>query len=240
MCSITLGRSRIGHYKKQKLRSEKEFPVNVTAIQWNPCVPQIKLRRLYASDARGLLDEDLLEDVGLSLYLRCQSIVIATEALCGRAACAQCGTVIQHRCVKHARLQCPTCGWAIAWYKYRRAAEGLRAGGAMPAYRAFLAAYEHARTARDKLLLIDRLIHAFHWETKQGPTRPAGTSLIEGSLEEVVRFLDQLSAGPDSTPSIGETKARWQQQLAQAGRDYPWIQRLIETKTTAEIDPQST
>jgi hypothetical protein len=109
----------------------------------------------------------------------------------------------------------------------------------MPAYRAFLAAYEQSRTARDKLLLIDRLIHAFHWETRQGPLRPAGTSLIEGSLADVVGFLDQLSASPDSTPSIGETKARWQQQLAEAGQNYPWIQRALEAKATHEAEPQS-
>jgi hypothetical protein len=213
--------------------------VNTSAIQWNPYVSQAKLRRLYESDARGLLDEDLLEDVGITLYLRCQSLVIATEALCGRAACPQCATVIQHRCVKHTLLQCPSCGWMLPWYKYRQAAEGLRAGGAMPAYRAFLAAYEVARTTRDKLLLVDRLIHAFHWEAREAPTRPVGTSLIEGSLEDVVRFLDRLTAGPGSTPGIGETRARWQQQLAQAGQSYPWVQRLIDAKGSAEAGQDS-
>jgi hypothetical protein len=217
----------------------EEIRVSSVAIRWNPCVPQAKLRRLYESDARGLLDEDLLEDVAITLYLRCRSIVIATEALCGRAACPQCETMIQHRCVKHALLQCPTCGWTLPWYKYRRAAEGLRAGGAMPAYRAYLAAYEHARTARDKLLLVDQLVHAFHWETKQGPARPAGTSLIEGGLEDVVRFLDRLSAGSGSTPGISETKVRWRQQLVQAGQSYPWVQRLIDAKETAAADPES-
>jgi hypothetical protein len=100
----------------------------------------------------------------------------------------------------------------------------------MPAYRTFLTAYQHAHTPGDKLLLIDRLIHAFHWETKQGPLRPAGTSLIAGSLEEVVLFLDQLSYGETNTPGVRETKARWHEQLIKTGQNYAWVQRLIETK----------
>jgi hypothetical protein len=218
------------------------MPKDDAIIEWNPPVSQSKLRRLYESDARGLLDTDTLEDVGISLYLRCQSIVVATEALSGRAACMDCGTIILHRCIKHEQLQCPSCGWSLPWYKYRRAAERLRAGGAMPAYRAFLTAYPQAHSPRAKLLLIDQLIHAFHWETKHGPLRPAGTSLIEGSMPDVVRFLDDLSAGPESAPELHATKAQWQQKLIEAAQNYPWIQQVLDPQgvpaTAAQFQEQ--
>ena len=34
--------------------------------QWWSCVPPGKISRLYADDARGLVDEDLIDDVGAS------------------------------------------------------------------------------------------------------------------------------------------------------------------------------
>ena len=41
---------------------------------------------------------------------------------------------------------------------------------------------------------IDTLIHSFHIDAKSGlPNRASGNNLIEGSLRDVVRFLDGLS-----------------------------------------------
>lgn len=49
-------------------------------IHWSRRVPRHKVRRLYESDARGMLDEDLLEDVGFRIFVRCQAVVDVTEA----------------------------------------------------------------------------------------------------------------------------------------------------------------
>jgi hypothetical protein len=60
------------------------------------------------------------------------------------------------------------------------------------------------------MLLIDRLIHGFHWYLKTGgPTRPVAVNLIEGRLSDVVAFLDRLSYGEKSTPGTRETYAQW-------------------------------
>lgn len=53
-------------------------------IHWSPRVPKWKLQRLYESEAQGMLDEDLLEDVGLTLLLRCEDILAIEEAKQGR------------------------------------------------------------------------------------------------------------------------------------------------------------
>jgi len=50
---------------------------------------------------------------------------------------------------------------------------------------------------KQKMLLIDRLIHLWHWmlSDEREPTRPAAPSFIEGSRREVIAFLDTLSQG---------------------------------------------
>lgn len=198
-------------------------------VHWYPKVQPSKIRRLYESDARGLLDQWLLDEVGFELYMRCQSVVRATEAHAGRATCPRCETVIQHPCVKQHTLACSQCDWQLAWYKYRKTFENkaLLGGGAMPAFRAFLAGYERTRTAQACMLLIDQLIHAFHWELQAGPLRPAGTNLIAGTFEEVVLFLDTLTYGADTTLGISDTRASWSQKLRESGAAYPWVQSIL-------------
>ena len=55
---------------------------------------------------------------------------------------------------------------------------------------------KRAPTPREKMLLIDRLIHLWHWQfsDKRGATRPASPTFIEGSRKEVIKFLDELIA----------------------------------------------
>ena len=63
-------------------------------IRWAPRVRPDKLRQLYLSDARGLLDLELLEDVGINLYCRCESILVVSDAAEGKVVCVLCGAVI--------------------------------------------------------------------------------------------------------------------------------------------------
>ena len=44
---------------------------------WAPRVTQHKIRQLYEDDAKGIRDEDLIEDVGYSLLCRCESFIAA-------------------------------------------------------------------------------------------------------------------------------------------------------------------
>jgi hypothetical protein len=71
-----------------------------SGIAWNPKVPQAKIRRLYETDARGIVDEELINEVGIALYARCQSILL----------------------LRGARVQCPHCDhvFATGWYWHKR------------------------------------------------------------------------------------------------------------------------
>jgi hypothetical protein len=76
-------------------------------------------------------------------------------------------------------------------------------------FKAFINRWPLARTARDKLLEIDGLIHACHEDAKKRWARPAACNLIEGRITELIPFLDELSYSPRSTPGVDEQRRAW-------------------------------
>ena len=60
--------------------TEESLRMGADEIEWARRVPKSKIRRLYESDASGLLDEDLLEEVGSLLLQRCKSILNVADA----------------------------------------------------------------------------------------------------------------------------------------------------------------
>lgn len=179
--------------------------------RWWPRVPKEKIRRLYEDDAKGLVDDFLIEDVGLDLFRRCKSILIATEAHSGRAKCPRCGEIILHNWNKAETLTCSGCKWQTTWGAYFKTYQDkhLHGGGAMHAFQGYVDNYERTQTPRERFLLIDLLIHAFHNELTRNPGRPAGCNLIEGTLAEVVEFLDTLTYGEGSTSGTKEVYSTW-------------------------------
>lgn len=182
------------------------MPENTTSpIQWAPKVKQDKLRRLYESDARGIRDDDLLNEVAFGLYLRCTSILEVTAAVKGRVKCHGCAAIITHAREDH--LRCPACGWEAAWKDYQHSyqAKQLFGGAALPFFEAYVAHFNITGAYQDKLLAIDELIHQFHWYHKANQAlpeavRPAAANLIEGKgMVAVLAFLDALSYGEGST-----------------------------------------
>jgi hypothetical protein len=175
---------------------------------WAPRVPQRKIRQLYETDAQGIYDLDLIDEVGYGLLARCESFVTANRAREGDLPCPECGQTVRRK----ENLHCP-CGWTLPWADYFKTIQHKQLSGAEPVlvqFRDFVNAFPSARTPQEKMLLIDRLIHGFHWYYKMGgPTRPVAVNLIEGRLSDVVAFLDRLSYGEKSTPGMVETYAQW-------------------------------
>ena len=179
---------------------------------WAPRVSQKEIRRFYETDAKGIYDEDLIAEVGYGLFARCESFIIANRAREGELPCPQCAQLVRREEV----LRCP-CGWELPWADYFRTIRHKQLSGAAPVlkqFREFVAAFPLARTPKDKVLLVDRLIHGFHWYYKtNGPTRPVAVNLIEGRLDEVVAFLDRLSYDEKSTPGLKENRAEWNKNI---------------------------
>lgn len=203
----------------------------IAEVRWAAPVRQDRLRRLYETDARGIPDEALTDDVGLALYLRCRSILTVMEAAGGRVACPRCAragveSVIRRTgtdlspASKAEELRCAVCGWGTTWGQYWQTYRNqqLYGAGGMEAFRTFLTHFDEARSAREKLHAIDRLIHSFHYNLKRGakahtPSRPAAANVVEGSLGEVIGFLDRLTYGEATTPEMRETRAAYEDRL---------------------------
>jgi hypothetical protein len=203
---------------------EHEQPI---APRWAPRVPRWKIARLYESEARGLLDEDLVEDVAFAFFERCQSMIAAEEAHRGRATCPVCSGTVEHEWDKQPELLCAGCGWKGQWREYWKSYKGkrLNAAGLEPFCQDYIKRYPRAETAQEKMLLVDWLLHRFHWEGREGlPGRPGAVGLIGGSAHEVNTFLDALNLGDDSHPEIRASHASWQSvmQDSRAARRQKW------------------
>jgi hypothetical protein len=195
-----------------------------TEIRWEPRVSRERIRRLYETDARGIIDEELLDDVGYALYARCDSILTVTDAVRGKVRCICCTEICEQIDARTGRsadnlIRCVRCAWEVTVGEYRRSYRNKRlfGGGAEEAFRSFVARFPHARTPQEKMLLIDRLIHAIHNELADRPQRPAAVNVIDGDTRAVVDLLEGLAYGNGSTPGTAETKATWRTiRIAQA------------------------
>jgi predicted RNA-binding Zn-ribbon protein involved in translation (DUF1610 family) len=213
-----------------------ESAVSGTAeVHWPPRVTKERLRRLYASEAAGLLDEELLDEVGITLYLRCRAILDVDSALhSGMVRCPRCDRERRETMVAREQasrrnpdppIVCPACGWATTWNAYETTfrRRQLNPGGATDYFRAFVDTYPRCATPRERMLAIDRLIHEFHYSLRTDPampTRPAAVNLIEGRLTDIVPFLDALSEGIVTAEMVSTRRAwettmdRWASQYA--------------------------
>lgn len=175
-----------------------------------------KIRRLYESDARGCLDEELLDEVAFALLARCESVITVTEIYrCGRLKCPGCAGSISLGSLgrgREALIRCPACPWKMTWGALRGSYAGRRLNGygALDAFCTYVERFPHARTPAEKMRLIDRLIHAMHNELAKKPQRPVAVNLIEGDMRAVTALLEGLAYGEASTPGVGEGRSRWE------------------------------
>lgn len=195
------------------------------------------IRRLYEGEARGLLDEALLDDMGTRFALRCDAVLTVAEAKKGRVACPRCkaggtSTVIVRETGKDDELlRCPACGWAAAWGEYYRRCRRrqLNEGGAGYAFRTYLSQWQAARTPAEKMLAVDRLIHEFHvylmrhrrtGETGDKHCRSVAVHLIEGNLAEVITFLEELAGHAPRMRELAESAVSWRAHVQEADSLY--------------------
>ena len=196
------------------------------SLRWAPKVPKAKIQRLYTIDSQGILDNELIDEVGWALWSRCDSILTVTAAHHGRVLCPACQKVFarQDEGAADEIILCPECGWRMPWAAYHQTYQGKQLFGAnaVDVFEAYHQAFPRALDANLKMLLIDQLIHAFHIGlTDIG--RPVAANLIEGSLKEVIRFLDTLTNGDASATGLVDSRPAWRRTLASASWAGPFI-----------------
>jgi hypothetical protein len=163
-------------------------------IRWAPRLRPQLLRRLYDSDAEGLQDMELCDEVGMILYMRCRTFALVYR---NEVECPRCHTIFVVSPQDQSHCPRKDCDWYTTHREYAASIRNHYAfpGKAIDAFLSFHRRYPHVRTYRDKMLLIDQLIHSFHVNEKTGtPTKSVASKLFEGNKKAVVRFLDDLSA----------------------------------------------
>lgn len=191
-----------------------------TLPQWARRVPQHLIRRLYESDAKGIRDEELIDEVGYALAARCASFIAAVQATRGQAACPDCGAIVEHDKHPDTLLRC-VCGWELPWQDYFRTIQHRQLSGADPVlalFQSYVDRFTPDKPPRAKMLLIDEVIHGFHVNlVKQyhGPTRATCVNLIEGNLREVMQFLDALTYGEGNAPEMQQRYVEWRETVSE-------------------------
>lgn len=180
-------------------------------------VSRRQIKRFYQTCGDGIFDAEIIEDLGVSLYARCQSML-------GHLHCPDCG---QPTTRLKRSLTCSSCNWSCTWDGFRRTPGGthLWPGRMQPFVQTFAQAYPNAATPRDKAILIDTLIHHFHGEMDDH-AKPGAYNLIEGELTDIVAFLDEITYGDNMPDDIARQRAAWRTRTRTASGF--WSQQLSE------------
>ncbi len=120
------------------------------------------------------------------------------------------------------RIRCPRCDtWEVTGRQYLDSIrhDNLGAPNAIKAFQTFVERYPLITAPRERVLLIDRLIHEFHYALSHMPDGSLGRSrvphattannLIVGTHAEVVAFLENLTYGEASSPELRTTERLW-------------------------------
>ena len=178
-------------------------------IRWAPMLPAGKLIRLYEANASGLLDDEIVDDVGWRLWDRLSDVVRVTE---GRVRCPACGTEVQVRAAGRAAddaVPCPGCDWSVTPAAWHESWEHRDLNGNCPEFRRFVDAWPSARPLHDRMLLIDAVVHALHVASRSDmPGNFAARNFLEGSRPKIVALLEELANGPGSHVAEA-SRARW-------------------------------
>jgi len=187
--------------------------------QWAPRVSRHKIAQLYHSDAVSRPDEALCDDIGWALLARVRDCLTVTEAHQGRVKCPVCGEIVRRQSnLFHHRERDPeevlacTCGqWQMTWDDFHRSYRNKHLGsaGLVTFFREFAERYPRAKTYGEKIVLIDTLLHRYHWELEGEPGGPGAVNLIGGTRNEIIAFLNQLTYGDQGTPGLSETRRNW-------------------------------
>jgi hypothetical protein len=183
-------------------------------FHWAERVSRRDIQRLYESDAQGLLDEDLLDQVHFAIHARILDMFEVREAQqTGRIRCRQCSEYLLQFYRMGSRhkqdvLKCEKCSWQTTCGEFYDSYTGrsLLPGSATELFENYLGRFSQAKTTSHKMLLVDWLIHQFH--VMQGVARmPVGQNVIEGTTDQVRELIETLAYGPGTTAGLSSPEA---------------------------------
>ena len=167
--------------------------------------------------------------MGYALLFRVESCLTATRAMEGQVECPNCKGIIERSLLPNTKrpvfrdedLRCEDCGWTLPWAEYNKSYRGKKMGcaGLGTFFQEFKDKFPNARSYEAKMILIDTLIHRYHWELEGHPAGPGTAALLGGKMSDIMPFLRNLTYGENSTPSLKETYAHWEK----IGEGIDWL-----------------
>jgi hypothetical protein len=193
-------RERAQSYKERQEKAIKENEAIINkdkfnVYSWSPRLPLNKLRQLYESDAKGIKDIELADEVGFSMYSRCvQGLDKCDLRNKGKFRCLHCGSVLDI----HGLDEVVTCGCG---YQYTQRAFNksfyqsmLPHGAATEFFREFIKDWENAKEYSEKMLAVDKLIHSFHTSMFTGSGyKTVGVNLLQGTRAQIKELILSLA-----------------------------------------------
>lgn len=190
---------------RDKRPPEARLGAHPLKIRWATRLMPSLLQRLYESDAAGMQDLELCQEVGSRLWARCKTFALVNNR---EVECPNCGTVFRVLKEKNVpliaeratfRVECPHsgCSWFTTPSTFMQsiANHDAHTGRAMRAFEHFRGSYSTAKPYREQMILIDQLIHSYHINEKTGTAgKSVASKLLDGNKRQVVDFLDDLSA----------------------------------------------
>jgi hypothetical protein len=157
-----------------------------------PKVPLGWIVQIYRRDALGIQDSELLDKVGARLYARCLDVLAVSDSL---VRCPLCQTEFEVPWIGQptdSTVKCPNCSWSISAGAYHGSFEhqDLLGKNARGAFQTFVADYPKVGSYSERMLIIDRLVHAVH-----ASGNSVLRNLIEGRPRPALATLDKLAAG---------------------------------------------
>jgi len=177
-------------------------------FKWCKKISRNDLLRLYESEAAGMLDEELLDEVGFAFYTRCKQAHEARSCMeSGKILCHHCGAAPEagrvsptgSTLVKNANknliISCE-CGYTYTYREYRRSYMAVNMPGnrAAPIFEYFEQKWPGCKDASQKMLLIDWLIHECHVTLMSGSQgKSVCENLIEGTRKQITELILKLA-----------------------------------------------
>jgi len=176
-------------------------PDKFNKYRWSPKLSRQILIRLYKNDAMGIKDEELVDEVGYTLYSRClQGRDEGRLKDSGKLKCHHCNEILLAK-NRNALIHC-SCGYQYIFRDYMRAfrTNSMPSGAATAIFNAFIDNWPRAKEYPAKMILIDNLIHEFHINLNSGVKgRFVGINLIEGTKKQIGDLILQLAYGDNNS-----------------------------------------
>jgi len=177
-------------------------------FRWANRISRRLLVRLYESDAKMMLDDELLDEVGFTIYTRClqgrdESILFGENKM----KCHNCGAILTAQ--SRGELLTCDCGHSYLLREYKRSfvADGMPSRSATIFFNEFIDKWPTAKDSTTKMQLIDWVIHQCHQSMQTGVKSTidgknfkfAGINIIEGSPKQVAELITHLAYGDSIT-----------------------------------------